>query len=172
MMVNGSLATAYRVYDLSGNIIQKKLFRMSELTELTGKDSTTIQEAVKKYYPVGVKYLISRYKGKAGEVTFFSLSPLSPFFKVFVFDREGKLIHWYVKPSVASVDLGVNDYIIYSCIKTGISTHPNYFFTDQLPKSSYKQGMKTKFKVVKKPQVIRAHSKGKTFSFAKNAFGN
>ena len=164
VMVDGSFTTAYKLYDLSGKIIAPKLFTMPELTKLTGRDSTTIHEAVKKSYPVGAKYLISRYKNKTSKVSFFDLSPLSPFFKVYVFDKKGMLIHWYVKPSVASVDLGITDTVIYQCIRTGISTHPDYFFTNHLPLSNYKQGIKTKFKTPKKVQMIKAYENGQTLS--------
>ena len=137
----------YLVYHLDGRIAVEKPMFMNEVTEYLNVTKHTILDGIIKKHLCN-KHIVKLAKSRDKFPK--RLSPLTPEFKVYQYNREGDLVGWYTTMSVTERLTGIPYDTIRNCVVKGFSTHPEYFFTDHLPMSGYKK-RRVKFKEKRVP---------------------
>ncbi len=160
---DGRSKRSYLIYKRDGRILEKRLFVLSEAMEKLGVAKDTVLDAVKKIH-LANKHIVVLYKGDASKTPVYpKLSPLHDHFQVFQYNRKGELIEWYTNISYAMEVTGVKYSIIRNCILKNESTHPDFFFTNTIPKTNFKT-RRVKFI---KPAVARINLKVEKMGMSK-----
>ena len=140
----------YLAYDLNAELDFGKPMFMNEITKKLGVHKDTVLDGVNKNH-LANKHIIRVARSQ----TVFpkKLSPHSKEFKVYKYNRQGELVAWYTTMSVASRLTGIKYDVIRNCVIKHVSTHEEFYFTDNIPLVGFKK-ITVRFKVKKEPPTV------------------